>query len=213
MPGPFVFRSGVDGPTLADMAYRFTSADRGRSSAADGRWSRLRRRLVHSDRQVRRSGHERGLPQHEASGGAGPCRTPAAAPPARARPTRRPWTSRATGRSGAPGSCGTGPSWRRWGQAGRRGRGDGRPGPAPVPAPVPPALRELPVPGPVPGLERGGDVGAVLEAGYRDRGPERVEPGRLGAATWGTGRGAAPPRFDTIADSPGDHPGGPPDTS
>jgi hypothetical protein len=46
-------------------------------------------------------------------------------------------------------------------------------------------------------MERGGDVRAVLEAGYRDRGPERVEPGRLGAATWGTGRGAAPPRFDT----------------
>jgi hypothetical protein len=38
--------------------------------------------------------------------------------------------------------------------------------------------------------------GALLEAGYRDRGPERVEPGRLGAATWGMGRGAAPPRFD-----------------
>jgi hypothetical protein len=46
-------------------------------------------------------------------------------------------------------------------------------------------------------MERGGDVRGVLEAGYRDRGPERVEPGRLGAATWGTGRGAAPPRFDT----------------
>jgi hypothetical protein len=45
-------------------------------------------------------------------------------------------------------------------------------------------------------LERGGDVAAALAAGYRDRGPERVEPGRLGSATWGTGRGAAPPRFD-----------------
>jgi hypothetical protein len=43
-------------------------------------------------------------------------------------------------------------------------------------------------------VERG-DVQAVLAAGYRDRGPERVEPGRLGSATWGTGRGAAPPRF------------------
>ena len=29
MRGPFVFRSRVDGPTLADMAYRFTPADRG----------------------------------------------------------------------------------------------------------------------------------------------------------------------------------------
>ena len=45
-------------------------------------------------------------------------------------------------------------------------------------------------------LELGGDVAAALEGGYRDRGPERVEPGRLGSATWGTGRGAAPPRFD-----------------
>ena len=45
-------------------------------------------------------------------------------------------------------------------------------------------------------VERGGDLRAVLEDGYRDRGPERVEPGRLGSATWGTGRGAAPPRFD-----------------
>jgi hypothetical protein len=34
-----------------------------------------------------------------------------------------------------------------------------------------------------------------LETAYRDRGPERVEPGRLGSATWGTGRGAAPPRL------------------
>ncbi len=45
-------------------------------------------------------------------------------------------------------------------------------------------------------IERGQDVGATLRAAYRDRGPERVESGRLGVATWGTGRGAAPPRFD-----------------
>jgi hypothetical protein len=62
-------------------------------------------------------------------------------------------------------------------------------------------------------MERGDDARAVLEAGYRDRGPERVEPGRLGAATWSTGRGAAPPRFDAPGSpgSPGDHSGGPPD--
>jgi hypothetical protein len=41
-------------------------------------------------------------------------------------------------------------------------------------------------------LERGGDVRAVLETGYRDRGPG--DP-RLGSATCGIGRGAAPPRF------------------
>jgi hypothetical protein len=40
-----------------------------------------------------------------------------------------------------------------------------------------------------------GDTRAVLGAAYRDRGPERVEPGRLGSATWGMGRGAAPPWF------------------
>jgi hypothetical protein len=57
-------------------------------------------------------------------------------------------------------------------------------------------------------IERDDDVRAVLEAGYR--GPEPVEPGRLGAATWGTGRGAAPPR-SVPPGSPGDHPGGPPD--
>ena len=50
--------------------------------------------------------------------------------------------------------------------------------------------------GPCLAVERGGDLRVVLEDGYRDRGPERVEPGRLGSATWGTGRGAAPPRFD-----------------
>jgi hypothetical protein len=40
-----------------------------------------------------------------------------------------------------------------------------------------------------------GNVRAVLDAGYRDRGPEQIERGRLGGATWGTGRGAAPPPF------------------
>ena len=51
--------------------------------------------------------------------------------------------------------------------------------------------------GPCLAMERDGDVRGVLEAGFRDRGPDRVEPGRLGAATWGMGRGAAPPRFDS----------------
>ena len=41
-------------------------------------------------------------------------------------------------------------------------------------------------------IQRGGDLGAVLAAAYRDRGPDGP---RLGAATWGTGRGAAPLRF------------------
>jgi hypothetical protein len=50
-----------------------------------------------------------------------------------------------------------------------------------------------------------GQVGAVLAAAYRDRGPDRVEPGRLGSATWGMGRGAAPPRIGPGAGPP---PGG-----
>jgi hypothetical protein len=45
-------------------------------------------------------------------------------------------------------------------------------------------------------MERGGDVAAVLASAFRDRGLEGVEAGRLGAATWGTGRGAAPPRSE-----------------
>jgi hypothetical protein len=48
--------------------------------------------------------------------GAGRCPMPAAAPPGAVRPARRPWPARATGSSGGPGSRGTGPSWRRWGQ-------------------------------------------------------------------------------------------------
>jgi hypothetical protein len=68
------------------------------------------------------------------------------------------------------------------------------PGAAAVPEPGARALGKLPVRGPLPGTERG-DTRAVLETAYRDRGPERVEPGRLGSATWGMGRGAAPPWF------------------
>jgi hypothetical protein len=37
-PGPLVFRSVVDGPTLADMAYRFTPADRGAFKRCRRQW-------------------------------------------------------------------------------------------------------------------------------------------------------------------------------
>jgi hypothetical protein len=147
----------------------------------------------------RRSRHERGLPQHDASGGG------RSLPYARAR-----------GGSARPGPPDP---------AAISSQGDGEFRRTRIPRDpvevaamgarlavealdmVNPQLR--PYPNPAPGhcgscrfvapclaLERGGDVAAALEAGYRDRGPERVEPGRLGSATWGTGRGAAPPRFD-----------------
>jgi hypothetical protein len=168
------------------------------SSRAPGTaWSRLRRRLAHSDRQNRRSGHERGIPQHEASGGG----------------RSLPYARRGAARPGPPDP-----------QA-MAVQGDGEfrrtripRDPAELEAMgarlaaealdmVDPGLRLYPNPAPehcgacqfvapCVAMERGGDVPAVLAAAYRDRGPERVEPGRLGAATWGVGRGAAPPRFD-----------------
>ena len=43
-------------------------------------------------------------------------------------------------------------------------------------------------------LNRGDDAGPLL-AGYRQRPPDVLEEGRLGGASWGMGRGAAPPHF------------------
>jgi hypothetical protein len=161
-------------------------------------WSRLRRRLVHSDRQVRRSGHQRGLPQHEASGGGRSL--PYARRGARARPPADP---------AAVDVQGDGPFRRtrvprdraELAAMGTRLAAEALemvdPGLRVYPSPSPEHCGSCQFEAPCLAMERGGDVGAVLEAGYRDRGPERVEPGRLGAATWGTGRGAAPPRFDT----------------
>ena len=77
------------------------------------------------------------------------------------------------------------------GQAGRRGPRDGRPGTVAAPEPGPGALRDLPVRGPVPGHGARRRRQAVLEPGPGPRRPA------LGAATWGMGRGAAPPRFDS----------------
>jgi hypothetical protein len=159
----------------------------------------------------RRRRHERGIPQHEPSGGG----------------RSLPYARRGAARASSPdpavvASQGNG-EFRR--PRVLRDRAELRAAGARLAAEaldmVDPDLRLYPSPAPehcgscqfvAPCLaaERGDDVRAVLEAGYRDRGPERVEPGRLGAATWGTGRGAAPPRFDA-PDSPGDHPGGPPD--
>jgi hypothetical protein len=160
-------------------------------------WSRLRRRPVHSDRQNRRSGrHQRGLPQHEASGGG------------RSLPYARRGVAR-PGPADAVASQGDG-EFRR--TRVRRDRAELQamgarlaaealemvdPGLSLHPSPAPEHCGTCQFVGPCLAMERGGDVRVVLEAGFRDRGPERVEPGRLGAATWGMGRGAAPPRFDS----------------
>jgi hypothetical protein len=155
--------------------------------AAPSRFRRLRRPA---------QPHERGLPQHEASGGG----------------RSLPYARRAA-RAGRAGPAGVD----------RQGDGEFRrtriprdpaelaamgarlaaealemvdPGLRLYPSPAPEHCGSCRFVAPCLAMERGGDVRAVLAAGYRDRGPERVEPGRLGAATWGTGRGAAPPRFD-----------------
>jgi hypothetical protein len=155
-------------------------------------WRRLRRR------------HERGLPQHEASGG-GRSLPYARRGAARARPAdpaevevqgdgafRRTRVLRDRAELAAMGA-------RLAAEALEMVDPDVRL----YPSPSPEHCGTCQFVAPCLATERGGDdVRAVLEAGYRDRGPERAEPGRLGAATWGTGRGAAPPRFD----APGDHP-------
>ena len=44
-------------------------------------------------------------------------------------------------------------------------------------------------------LNMGTDEHAILEANYRNRGPEEVAEGRLGGVTWSMNRGARPPKF------------------
>jgi hypothetical protein len=147
------------------------------------RWARRRRRR-----------HQRGLPQHEASGGG------RSLPYARAaRPRRLPDPAEVS-------SEGDG-EFRRTrilrdpaelAAMGARLAAEALdmvdPGLRLYPDPAPEHCGGCRFVAPCLAVERG-DVQAVLGAGYRDRGPERVEPGRLGSATWGTGRGAAPPRF------------------
>jgi hypothetical protein len=45
-------------------------------------------------------------------------------------------------------------------------------------------------------LNRGEDAEPLLAADFRRRSPDVMEEGRLGGASWGMGRGAAPPHFD-----------------
>jgi hypothetical protein len=44
-------------------------------------------------------------------------------------------------------------------------------------------------------LNMGTDEHAILEANYRNRGPEEIVEGRLGGVTWSMNRGARPPKF------------------
>jgi len=44
-------------------------------------------------------------------------------------------------------------------------------------------------------LNMGTDERAILEANYRNRGPEEIVEGRLGGVTWSMNRGARPPKF------------------
>jgi hypothetical protein len=147
-------------------------------------------------RRLRRRRDRGASPSTRPAAAGGPCPMPVVAASAPAHPARRRWPARATVGSAGPGSRAAGPSWRPRGQAGRRGPGHGRPGLRLYPNPAPEHCGSCQFVAPCLAVERGGDVAAVLAAAYRDRGPERVEPGRLGAATWGTGRGSAPPRFD-----------------
>ena len=68
------------------------------------------------------------------------------------------------------------------------------PGLAPYPNPSPATCSCCVFAAPCLATEEGGDVDAVLAAGYRRRAASEAEPGRLGAVTWSLGRGAAPPR-------------------
>jgi hypothetical protein len=141
--------------------------------------------------------NKRGIPQHEASGGG------------RSLPYARRGAARARPPDPAPVRTQGGGAFRRTTIARDRAELEAMgarlaaealdmvdPGLRLYPNPAPEHCGGCPFVAPCLAMGRGQDVGAVLEAGYRDRGPERVESGRLGAATWGTGRGAAPPRFD-----------------
>jgi hypothetical protein len=146
-------------------------------------------------RRLRR--HERGIPQHEASGGG------------RSLPYTRRGAAGARPPDPLPVASQGGEAFRRTRIPRDRAELEAMgarlaaealdmvdPGLRLYPNPAPGHCRGCRFVAPCLAMERGQDVRAVLQAGYRDRGPERVEPGRLGAATWGTGRGAAPPRFE-----------------
>jgi hypothetical protein len=141
----------------------------------------------------RRRRHQRGLPQHEASGGG------RSLPYARRRAGPRPPDPAVVSSEGDgefrrtriprdPGELAA---------VGARLAAEALdmvdPGLRLYPSPAPEHCGGCQFVAPCLAVERGG-VRAVLEAAYRDRGPERIEPGRLGSATWGTGRGAAPPQ-------------------
>ncbi|MGO8862812.1 MAG: hypothetical protein ACLQRH_18910 [Acidimicrobiales bacterium] len=65
------------------------------------------------------------------------------------------------------------------------------------PSPSVSACRRCPFAAPCMALYegRGAEADAILDSSYRSRPRVQSEEGRLGGATWSTGRGAAPPRF------------------
>ena len=157
-----------------------------------------RRPAAHGSAGRRRSASTSGAsPSMSPAAGAGRCPMPAAVPPGAVRPTRRPWPARATGSSGRTRILRDRAELEAMGaRLAAEALEMVDPGLRLYPSPAPEHCGSCQFVAPCLAMERGDDVRAVLEAGYRDRGPERVEPGRLGAATWGTGRGAAPPRFE-----------------
>jgi hypothetical protein len=71
------------------------------------------------------------------------------------------------------------------------------PGVAVYPSPSEWACRRCPFAAPCVAMYEGRDrdAAAILSLSYRDRAAPELQEGRLGGVTWGTGRGAAPPRF------------------
>lgn len=69
------------------------------------------------------------------------------------------------------------------------------PGLVPYPNPSPAHCGPCTFREPCLAMSMGLDPAPALAAGYRDRGPDEPEEGRLGGSTWSMNRGARPPRF------------------
>jgi hypothetical protein len=63
------------------------------------------------------------------------------------------------------------------------------------PSPSVPNCAPCPYREPCIAVNMGTDDQAILEANYRNRGPEEIVEGRLGGVTWSMNRGARPPKF------------------
>ncbi len=65
----------------------------------------------------------------------------------------------------------------------------------PMPTPAWSHCRDCEFRAPCIAMDRGADVSALLEVGYRRRPADVLAEGRLGGVSWGMGRGAAPPHL------------------